>query len=37
MSTLLGTLIWAGMQAVTGITSVITHGAGIIGSVGTWG
>lgn len=37
MSTLLGTLIWAGMQTISGITSVITNGVGIIGSVGTWG
>ncbi len=35
MSTILGTLIWAGMKVIGGVATLVTNGAGIIGSVGT--
>lgn len=35
MSTILGTLVWAGAELIGGVATLITNGAGVIGSVGT--
>lgn len=35
MGTVLGTLVWAGMKVVGGVSSLVSKGVGIVGSVGT--